>query len=116
MNTRFSSLPYAYKLDMSSTEGAFLGCVFKGNGGEERPECDEEEDADHDDDDDDDDSDGGDISPIQPSNCGVTKYSTRIVGGQDAQPNEYPWMVALQLGKKTNIFLILFRYFFCGNT
>ena len=101
---------------MSSTEGAFLGCVFKGNGGEERPECDEEDDADHDDDDDDDDSDGGDISPIQPSNCGVTKYSTRIVGGQDAQPNEYPWMVALQLGKKTNKFLNSIPLFNCGNT
>ncbi len=50
------------------------------------------------DDGDDDDDDGP--SSIQPSDCGLTPYNTQIVGGEDADPNEYPWMVALYLGTR----------------
>ena len=43
--------------------------------------------------------------------CGIKNPATRIVGGEETEPNEYPWQVALLREWHPG-----YRYQFCGGT
>ena len=37
-------------------------------------------------------------SPVGPCNCGIPNKPNRIFGGNETEPNEYPWVVFLSIG------------------